>query len=161
MLICLILSWRGDVWNFFAEDGINAFNQISDGDYSGAILSGVLALAKPVKALEKFDVGLYKNLAGKVKGLDAHHVGQKAVMRRFVPNFDDSNAPSILVPSIGHTRRGPNGILFRSTSGFDNARQVVARDIKELRRVYPDVPNSQLQKLIQLNKEMYPQVRNK
>lgn len=35
----------------------------------------------------------------------------------------------------------------------------MARDIRELRRVYPDAPNSQLQELINLNKEMYPELR--
>lgn len=29
-------------------------------------------------------------------------------------------------------------------------------DIFELRRVYPDIPNSALEELIRLNKEMYP-----
>ena len=30
--------------------------------------------------------------------------------------------------------------------------------VNELRRVYPDIPNSQLQKLIDLNKKMYPEM---
>lgn len=40
-----------------------------------------------------------------------------------------------------------------------SARDVIARDIQELRRVYPDVPNAKLQELIDLNKCMYPEVR--
>lgn len=32
---------------------------------------------------------------------------------------------------------------------------MLARDIRELRRVYSDVPNAALQELIQANKEMY------
>ncbi|KZW98694.1 hypothetical protein JL49_21740 [Pseudoalteromonas luteoviolacea] len=43
------------------------------------MLSAGLALIKPVKALDKFDVGSYVDLRGKVFGLDAHHVGQKAI----------------------------------------------------------------------------------
>jgi len=39
------------------------------------------------------------------------------------------------------------------------ARSVLARDIKELRRVYPDIPNARLQELIQMNKQKYPEVR--
>jgi len=41
---------------------------------------------------------------------------------------------------------------------FENARQVVARDITELRRMYPDIPRSQLQKLIDENKRLYPEM---
>jgi RHS repeat-associated protein len=154
-------GWRGKVWNFFAEDGINAFNQFSDGEYGGAMLSMGMVLFKPAKAYEKFDVGLHKHLQSKVEGLDSHHVGQAKVMEQFIPDYNRRNAPAILVPSRGHTSRGPNGRLSTKTTGFENVRQVVARDIKELRRVYPDVPNSQLQKLIRMNKEMYPQMGGK
>lgn len=120
-----------------------------------------MVLFKPAKAYKKFDVGLHKHLQSKVEGLDSHHVGQAKVMEQFIPDYNRRNAPAILVPSRGHTSRGPNGRLSTKTTGFENVRQVVARDIKELRRVYPDVPNSQLQKLIRMNKEMYPQMGRK
>lgn len=93
--------------------------------------------------------------------MDAHHVGQKAIMRDFVSNYDPGTAPSILVPKVGHTIRGPNGIVSRGTGSFESARDVVARDIRELRRVYPDAPNSQLQRLIRMNREMYPGAMSK
>jgi hypothetical protein len=92
-----------------------------------------------------------------VTGLDAHHVGQKALMKDLIPDYSPTTAPAILVPKIGHTIRGPNGIVSRSIEGLTTPRSVVARDITELRRVYPDVPNSQLQELIRLNKTAYPQ----
>jgi len=104
----------------------------------------------------KYTVGAYDDIRGTVPGLDAHHVGQKAVMDKFVPGYNPGTAPSILVPKVGHTIRGPDGIVSRSTDGFTNAREVVARDIFELRRVYPDVPNSSLRELIDMNKTMYP-----
>jgi hypothetical protein len=104
----------------------------------------------------KYTVGAYDDIRGAVPGLDAHHVGQKAVMDKFVPGYNPGTAPSILVPKVGHTIRGPDGIVSRSTDGFTNAREVVARDIFELRRVYPDVPNSSLRELIDMNKTMYP-----
>ncbi|MBS0631903.1 MAG: hypothetical protein JSS11_08320 [Verrucomicrobia bacterium] len=107
----------------------------------------------------KFSVGIYGDIRGTVSGLDAHHVGQKAVMEKLIPGYDPATAPSILVRKVGHTIRGPNGIVSRSTEGFTSARDVIARDIMELRRVYPDVPNSKLQELIQLNKDLYPSVR--
>lgn len=37
----------------------------------------------------------------------------------------------------------------------------MAIDIKELLRVYPDVPNDQLRKRIELNKSMYIEIRFK
>lgn len=104
----------------------------------------------------KFTVGTYNEIRGTVAGMDAHHVGQQALMKQLVPGYDAATAPSILVPKVGHTIRGPTGIVSRSTSGLDNVRDVIARDIWELRRVYPDVPNPALQELIQMNKTLYP-----
>lgn len=74
-----------------------------------------------------------------------------------------------MVPKDGHTRslNDEIGIVSRSkinpTTGqpFTSARDVIARDIKELRRVYSDVPNSKLQELIKMNKDKYPEVRLK
>jgi len=51
--------------------------------------------------------------------------------------------------------------ISRNTSEITNARQLVARDILELRRVYPDVPNSALKELIQMNKLLYPEAFRK
>ncbi|MDR2039446.1 MAG: hypothetical protein LBQ60_16105 [Bacteroidales bacterium] len=101
-----------------------------------------------------YEVGTYKSLRGVEVGLDAHHVGQKALMSKFIPGYNPSTAPSILVPKLGHTQG--IGVLSRETSGLSNARQILARDIFELRRVYPNVPNTSLQQLIQINKSMYP-----
>jgi len=46
--------------------------------------------------------------------------------------------------------------LSTKVKNFKSAREVVARDIFELRRVYSDIPNKSLQELINLNKKMYP-----
>lgn len=108
----------------------------------------------------KYDVGLYKEIKG-VPRLDAHHVGQKAIMKKFIRNYDPNNAPAILIPKAGHTRKGPRGIVLRSSKGIESVRQLLARDIMELRRVYPDIPNSQLRKLIELNKQLYPEMRRR
>lgn len=108
------------------------------------------------KGVEKYTVGAYKEIKGTVPGLDAHHVGQKTLMKDMIPGYDPATAPAILVPKVGHTIKGPNGIVSRSTEGLTTPRDVVARDIRELRRVYPDVPNSQLQQLIRMNKDAYP-----
>ena len=122
------------------------------GGYSDFEQSSLAAKSAP----GKFTVGAYDDIRGTVSGLDAHHVGQKAVMGELVPGYNPATAPAILVPKVGHTIRGPNGIVSRSTEGFTSGRDVIARDIWEMHRVYPDVPNSQLQQLIQMNKDMYP-----
>jgi hypothetical protein len=97
-------------------------------------------------------------MKGAVSGLDAHHAGQSAAMKKVVAGHDHNTAPAILVPKVGHTIKGPNGIVSRSTKGIENARDILARDINELRRVYPDIPNARLQELIKMNKFMYPEM---
>ncbi len=78
-------------------------------------------------------------------------------MQKLIPSYDPNTAPAILVPQRGHTRKDlTTGIVSRNTNGQITPRGVVARDIAELRRVYPDVPNSQLQELIRANKASYP-----
>jgi RHS repeat-associated protein len=113
------------------------------------------------EAVHIWRVGGYSSLRSSVKGmglrLDAHHVGQQALMGRFIPEYDYRTAPAIMVPYLGH-REGidGSGVLLRNLIGPTNARQVLARDIFELRKMYPTVPNFSLTKLIQMNKEMYP-----
>ena len=105
-----------------------------------------------------YRVGPYNEIKGIAPGLDAHHVGQKALMAKMIPDYDPLTAPAILVPKAGHSIRDlERGIVSRSTAGLETPRAVVARDIMELRRVYPDIPNAQLQQLIRSNKTAYPQ----
>ncbi|KSX99773.1 hypothetical protein APT96_05055 [Proteus mirabilis] len=118
----------------------------------------------------EFDVDSYENLRAAVKGgntgLDAHHAGQKAIMADLVSGYDPKTAPAILVSKSGNTvSKEGVGIVSRSkinsSTGlpFKNARELLARDIRELRRVYSDIPNSALKELIAKNKEMYPEMR--
>lgn len=44
---------------------------------------------------------------------------------------------------------------------FVSVRDLVARDIKELRKVYSNVSNEKLKELIELNKSMYPEMKVK
>jgi RHS repeat-associated protein len=118
----------------------------------------------------KWDVNSHQNnknsVKGKNLGLDSHHVGQKNIMKDLVEGYDPLTAPAMLVPRVGHTvSKEGVGILSRSKINsrtglpFDSARDLLARDIKELRRVYSDVPNIKLKELISLNKTMYPETR--
>ena len=105
-----------------------------------------------------YQVDAYQDIKG-VEGLDAHHAGQKAAMKKLVDGYDEMTAPAINVPKVEHTIKGENGIVSRSIKGITSARQLLARDIMELRRVYPDIPNSKLQELIDMNKKLYPEMR--
>jgi RHS repeat-associated protein len=114
-----------------------------------------LYFPSPGKGSNVWKVGLYNELKGMEAGLDAHHAGQAAIMEKLVPGYNRYTAPAILVPNAGHTR-GMN-VLSRSLHGITNPRQLLARDIMELRRVYGKaIPNSSLQELINLNKKLYP-----
>ena len=86
-------------------------------------------------------------------------MGQKAIMKNLVENYNPKTAPAINVPKVGHTISGPNGIVSRSTQGIDSARQLLERDLFELKRVYPDIPNFAYQELIDMNIKMYPEMR--
>jgi hypothetical protein len=102
-----------------------------------------------------FTVGAYDDIRGTVPGLDAHHVGQKAVMQKLVLDYNPGTAPAILVPRLGHTVGGGKGVVSRAVNGLTTVRDLIARDIREIRRMYPGVPASQLQELIRMNKKMY------
>ena len=51
---------------------------------------------------EKYRVGPYNDIKG-AKGFDAHHVGQKALMKKFIKGYNPKTAPAINVPKFGHT----------------------------------------------------------
>lgn len=112
------------------------------------------------KKLGKWEVGEHNHLRKNAEtDLDSHHVGQDKAMRKFIPDYDRGTAPAMLVPKQGHTVRNPlrpnEKVVARKTTGFGSARDVVARDIRELRRVYPDIPREKLTELIEMNKFKY------
>ncbi len=51
---------------------------------------------------KKYQAGSYCDIKG-AEGLDAHHIGQKALMNKFVKNYGPKTAPAINVPKVGHT----------------------------------------------------------
>lgn len=107
----------------------------------------------------EYVVGAYKDVKG-IEGMDAHHVGQKAVMEKLVGNYDYKTAPAISVFREGHTiRLMGKGTVSKNTRGITSLRQLLARDIRKLKRVYPDIPNSAYRDLIELNKKMYKEMK--
>jgi len=103
--------------------------------------------------VQAYEVGSFKALQERsVVGdkLDLHHVGQAHAMEQVVPGYSRQTGPTIALPQWEHaaipTLRGPVGLSPRS---------LLARDIWNLRQ-NTNAPNSALQQLIQMNKEMYP-----
>ena len=159
-----------DVGRFTQPDPIGLAGGLNLYQYAPNAVGWIDPWGLKKKCPKLWDVDSYKNNRNAVRNLnlkwDAHHVGQQNIMQNLVKNYDPKTAPTILVPRTGHTtRNGEIGIVSRrkinpkTGQPFTNARSLVARDIKELRRVYPDIPNSKLQELIRLNKEMYPELR--
>ncbi|WP_212749732.1 hypothetical protein [Acinetobacter dispersus] len=144
--------------------GGTGFDPNSAGGYIGG--AAAMAITGPSRhvtqgvatKVEPFAVGAYNEIRGTLKGYDAHHVGQAKIMESLIPGYNRNTAPAILVPKVGHTTSKPGvGIVTRNINLVNpTPRGVIARDIMELRRVYPDIPNGQLQFLINMNKVMYP-----
>ncbi|WP_206606756.1 RHS repeat domain-containing protein, partial [Chryseobacterium flavum] len=170
------IGGAGDPWGIWEILGIAASSQEStpmklailpllvvtkNGDDALKLLAAEKGLIESQSKIWK--VGPYNELRGVETGLDAHHVGQSAVMKKLVTDFEHNTGPSILVPAVGHRFKGPNGIVSRNTKGFENARQLLARDIFELRRVSGSqkLPNSALKELIEVNKNKFPEAFKK
>lgn len=78
-------------------------------------------------------------------------------MWKLDPNYDPSTATSILVPKIGHTISGSEGVVARTpTTGFESVEQLVKRDLNELKRVYPEIPETKLKEIVEQTKIGYP-----
>lgn len=103
--------------------------------------------------VEKYEVGTFDNLQSRSKvgdGLDIHHAPQKHPAGQAIDGYDPKTAPSIALPSKEHKSLST---VKGDYSG--NARSQLAKDVKDMRS-NTNVPNQNLQDLIQLNKDMYP-----
>ncbi|WP_062060390.1 polymorphic toxin-type HINT domain-containing protein [Aquimarina longa] len=144
---------------------------------------GVLVHNGPCDDLIKWTIGRYDDLhkLAKSTGLDSHHLVQskkmKVLLERLGKVFDHEGGISILVPFRGHRHKKLlsdekvisrwNGkkinkyiddVLEEGKEIYQIGRDLLAKDIKEMRRVYKDVPNEKLQELIKLNKEKFPEL---
>lgn len=115
---------------------------------------GERALGQSVKAIEKYEVGTADNLLSRSvrgDGLDIHHVSQKQPAGQLISGYEKAKAPAIALSQAEH--KAIPTLKGAATTG--NARQQLAKDIKDLRK-YTNAPNQSLQKVIDLNKKMYP-----
>lgn len=91
-------------------------------------------------------------------------------MKKYLGNdYNYKDGASIIVPRKGHTQLNDFGDRLTTKTKLEivnpntksPVRSVIARDISELRRVYPEISNRKLQELIQLNKNKYPDYMRK
>ena len=134
--------------------GADVVNQVQGGEYAMAAFTlATLGKGNKVKKVAKYDVGAFNDLqkASAVgDNLDLHHVLQSHPGGQVIPGYDRATAPAIALPTREHKRINTVRGAYTGT-----ARDQLAKDIRDLRR-HTNAPNSSLQQLIQLNKQMYP-----
>ncbi|KZN49757.1 hypothetical protein N476_18365 [Pseudoalteromonas luteoviolacea H33] len=130
-------GWRGEAWNFFAEDGINAVNQISGGEYAAGMASIGLALIKPIKGAQKvFNGGAF----GKLKtgnGIERHHMPADSIN-----GIKRARGPSIQMLKEDHRKTSSWGnsapsqaykAEVKSLIDSGQMRKAMAMEIKDVR----------------------------
>ena len=108
------------------------------------------------KGVQPYDVGTAGDLRGNsLPGdqVDIHHVPQQQPAGQVISGYDPKTAPAIAVPEGEHrTIPRDTGAATRSP------RDQLAKDVKDLRN-NTNAPNGQVQKLIDLSKQKYPEMR--
>ncbi len=157
----------GAYYSGLAQQEYRAGNYASAAVYGGASLAdatlGILtfglstrasaAIRSTTSAVSLYEVGPANALrARSIVGdrLEVHHVMQAHPAQQIIANYDRITAPAIAISRRDH-QMIPN--LSGQFSG--SARDVLARDIRNL-RTFTSAPNTALQELIQLNKTQYP-----
>ncbi|BBF86241.1 Rhs family protein [Aquitalea magnusonii] len=145
-----------EIGRFISRDPIGLLGDINIHSYAPNPVGWIdpLGLARcPCNPCSKYDVGPYDELkrrSASGDNLDIHHAMQKHPASQVVVGYDPKTAPSIAVPAGEHeqipTRKG----VYTGT-----ARDLLASDIRDLRK-HTGASNECLQRLISLNKEMYP-----
>jgi hypothetical protein len=105
-----------------------------------------------------YEVGRFDDLRSRSTvrdGLDIHHAPQKHPAEQVVTGYKRETAPAIALPKDEHA-----SILNRRGDYNGSPRDLLAQDIRNLRD-NTGAPNSALQELIELNKIMYREMRNK
>lgn len=123
------------------------------------IVANDLAKTEIKSTVQKYEVNTAENLAKnsvKEDKLDIHHVPQSQPAKNVIEGYDKAKAPAIALPQAEH-KAIPT---LKGTTTAGNARQQLAKDIRDLRN-HTNAPNSSLQRLIDLNKQMYPILKKK
>lgn len=87
--------------------------------------------------------------------MDVHHVPQKHPAQQVIKGYNERTAPSIVIKEKVHRQ------LPKKKGIYDGSpRKLLADDVRDLRN-RTSTPNSEIQKLIDYNKTMYPEVLKK
>jgi hypothetical protein len=117
-----------------------------------ASVAAVVGLSPKV---QPYDVGgaqdLRKNSA-KGDGLDIHHAPQQQPARQTVQGYDGKTGPAIAIPQGEHKQ-----IPTEKGDATLTPRDQLAKDVKDLRN-NTNAPNIQIQRLIELNKQKFPEM---
>jgi RHS repeat-associated protein len=148
-----------------------AQQQVAQGNYGSAAVYGVVSVldaaigiasfglstrvGAAARAVTQYEVGTFNALRARSAvgdQLDIHHAVQSHPAGQVISNYGWANSPAIALPQAEHQ-------LLPTFSGSfgGTARSLLANDIRNLRN-YTNAPNNSLQKLIELNKLMYPEV---
>jgi RHS repeat-associated protein len=106
-------------------------------------------------AVQPYDVGEASDLRGRsVPGdnIDIHHVPQQNPAGQTVQGYDGKTGPAIALPNDEH-----KAIPTEKGEATKSPRDQLAKDVKDLRN-NTNAPNSQIQKVIDLNKQKYPEM---
>jgi RHS repeat-associated protein len=106
----------------------------------------------PTKA---YDTGTANDLKGNSQvgdGLDIHHVPQSQPASQTVEGYDKGTAPAIALPKGEH-----QSIPTERGDATRSPRDQLAKDVRDLRN-NTNTPNTQIQKLVQQNKQQYPEM---
>lgn len=138
-----------------------AMGSIVGGPFVKGISKGIRTVnnfSGTVKGVQSYEVGTYnvlKNRSLPGDGLEIHHVTQKHPSNQVVNGYREYTGPSIVLPKAEHreipTIRGE----YTGTP-----RELLAKDVRDLRN-YTSTPNHSIRELIELNKQMYPEVYKK
>jgi hypothetical protein len=85
--------------------------------------------------------------------LGARHPEQQPA-GQLISGYDPKTAPAIAVPNDEH-----RAIPTDKGQATRSPRDQLAKDVKALRQT--KAPNAQIQKLIELNKQKFPEIKNK
>jgi RHS repeat-associated protein len=162
-----------DIFGFNAVDNAAATIKDPNSTTSDIIQSGLNVLASlpgeggegegriqegggsPEKPVQPYDVGVVSDLKArspKGDGLDIHHAPQSQPSGHIISGYNPRQAAGIALPEGEHGEI-PN---LRGGNTAGTPRQQLATDIRNLRN-HTNAPNSSLQKLINLNKRLWPE----
>jgi RHS repeat-associated protein len=148
----VISAVRGNYLDAGISGSAAVAGMISSAGAAKIVAMGVGA-AQDARGLAPYALGTYDALrARSIVGdaLDIDHVVQANPAAQIIPGYLRSGAPSIALSEAEHS-------LIPRLSGpyTGTARDLLAWDIRNLRK-FTNAPNSSLQDLINLNKQMYP-----